>query len=144
MCDPPTKEGTHGAYVVYPWLITSHVPGYGVRAFPMPRRSGGQVLVPVAPRLTQYPPERETAAEHRRLGLITRSSPYRQPHPTFREGHQGERAVWPLVPGMATHRPYPCRGEYAAKSGRGEKGTYDVGRALPGSPPLCMAISGGG
>ena len=114
----PTKEGTRGAYVVYPWLITSHVPGYDVRAFPAHRRSSGRVLVPVAPRLTQYPPEKMTAAEHRRLGLITRSSPCRQPHPTFREGRQGERAIWPLVPGMATHRPCERRREYVAVNER--------------------------
>ena len=48
-----------GAYVVYPWLITSHVPGYGVRAFPAPRRSRERVLVPVAPRLTQSAPSGE-------------------------------------------------------------------------------------
>ena len=89
----PKEEGTRGAYVAYPWLITSHVPGYGVRAFPAAHRSGRRVLVPVAPRLTQSPPKRETTAERRRLGPITRSSPYRQPHPTFQVGRQGERAI---------------------------------------------------
>ena len=39
------------------------------------------------------PWERETAAEHRRLGSITRSSSYRRPHPTFQVGRQGERAI---------------------------------------------------
>ena len=60
---------------------------------PRPAHTNGRVLVPVAPRLTQCPPERMTAAEHQRLGLITRSSPCRRPHPTFREGRQGEWAI---------------------------------------------------
>ena len=92
---------------------------------PHPAHPSGRVLVPVAPRLTQSAPEREeTAAEHRRLGLVTRSSPCRRPHPTFREGRQGERAIWPLVPRMATHRPYERRREYMAErsQGLGEKG----------------------
>ena len=88
-----------GAYIVDPRHFTCHVTGYGVRAFPVPREGGTGTRPGCTPAYAGHGHDREneldadTAAEHRRLGLVTRSSPYRQPHPTFREGGQGERAI---------------------------------------------------
>ena len=61
---------------------------YSVRAFPIPRagRTGtrpGCTPAYAGPSHGRED-ERDTAAEHRRLGRVTRSSPCRQPHPTFR------------------------------------------------------------
>ena len=63
--------------------------------------AGGQVLVPVAPRLTHRQiaswRDKQAAAEHRRLGPIARSSPWRQPHRTFRVRPPGRTNYEPLA-----------------------------------------------
>ena len=63
----------------------------------------GRVLVPVAPRLTQSPEGCRSGAPT--PGPSHLLQPDRQPHPTFQVGRRGEQAIWPLMPGMATHRP---------------------------------------
>ena len=142
---PPTKEETRGAYVVYPWLIKSHVPGYGVRAFPAHRRRGGQVLVPVAPRLTQSAPSGEgdrseapTPGPSHPLQPVQAATPYVS---GGRPGRTGYIATGARDGDASTLMSLKsaCGGSVDA-----EKETHNMGRALPGSPPLFLVISSGG